>query len=463
MPPDHASLRAELERLLTDVRRYLDLDDGEEPFVLCALAAAVSKALTGEDPLWLFLIGPPGGGKTEAIRLLDKLVDQRVDELTRAGLLSRDKKGRRVGLLTRVPDFAFVTISDFSTVATMGDREARARMYGMLRVVYDGHVYRSIGGDVAADGDELEWSGHLTVVAGATPAIDAHTSIEAALGERWLTVRLPESSTERARRRARFVVGRDEVPPYREDAQTRTRDLVIRARTRIPRQLAAEHVERLVDAATLVATARTGVPFEGQGRGRVIVGIPVPEEPTRLVGQLARLARCAAALGLTADEAVALATRAALDSIPLARMRALTAVAESGDDGTTVSGVLRGLGRGSRWTAIWELDALEAIGLVEATGPSRDEDPSATRLFTLAADWQEVYTSVASSLTALSTREDYGGKTLRSCTPPAAEEDWSSEPGPPSTNGSRNGNGHLNLGTATLDDLAAAAARGELT
>jgi hypothetical protein len=70
-------------------------------------------------------------------RLLDPIVDQRVDELTRAGLLSRDKKGKRVGLLTKIPRHVLVTISDFSTVATMADHEARARMYGMLRVVYD--------------------------------------------------------------------------------------------------------------------------------------------------------------------------------------------------------------------------------------------------------------------------------------------------------------------------------------
>jgi hypothetical protein len=85
-------------------------------------------------------------------------------------------------------------------------------MYGMLRV-YDGHVYRGIGGEPSSDGDELEWSGHLTLVAGATPALDAHTSVEAALGERWLTTRLAESGAARARRRARFVIDRASVPP----------------------------------------------------------------------------------------------------------------------------------------------------------------------------------------------------------------------------------------------------------
>jgi hypothetical protein len=339
------------------------------------------------------LVGAPGAGKTEAIRLLDQVADKSVDELTRAGLLSwaPGKKAKRVGLLTKIPPLALVTISDFSTVATMGDREARARMYGMLRVVYDGHVYRGIGGEPAAEGDELEWSGHLTLVAGATPAIDAHTSVEAALGERWLTVRLAESSAARARRRARFVVERPSVPRFREQAQASARDVILAARKAVPPRLADEHTERLVDVAALVAAARTGVQFEGQGRSRVPAGLPVPEEPTRLVGQLHRLARCAVALGLDERAAVRLATRCGFDSVPQGRMRALTRVAAAKTGGTTVSDVHRGLGRGSRWAALWELDALEAIGLVEVEGVPRDEDPAASRLYRLADDWRQVW------------------------------------------------------------------------
>jgi hypothetical protein len=51
----------------------------------------------------------------------------------------------------------------------MGDREARARMFGALHVIYDGRLYRSIGGQPAGDGDELELEGHLTLLAAATP------------------------------------------------------------------------------------------------------------------------------------------------------------------------------------------------------------------------------------------------------------------------------------------------------
>jgi hypothetical protein len=381
--PSHEPEPLSIESVLRHVRQYLDLRAGEERFVIAALAVATSRALTGEEPTWAQLIAPSGAGKTEAIKLLDLVTDKRVDELTRAGLLSWSPgaKSRRVGLLTTIPAEALVTISDLSTVATMGDREARSRMYALLRVVYDGYVFRGIGGQPAADGQQLEWSGHLTLLAAATSAIDAASSFETALGERWLTLRLPESSAKRARERARFVTERRETAEHRQAAQETVARLVTLARTRIPESLPASFVEQLIDVATFAAAARTGVMHEGQGRGRVVVGIPSVEEPTRLVGQLGRLARCAVALGLEYSDALTLATSAARDSIPVPRVRALRAIAEADGVGATVSDVLRGLERGSRWQALWTLDELDAIGLVRVEGLSRDEDPSALRRY----------------------------------------------------------------------------------
>jgi hypothetical protein len=228
-------------------------------------------------------------GKTEAIALCKQAADGRVDELTRAGLLSWStvgKKVRRSGLLTRVPPVAFVTISDFSTVVTMGDREARARMFGALRVIYDGRLYRSIGGQPAGDGEELEWEGRLTLLAAATPAVDTHFSFEAALGERWLLFRLDEGEDDRVRKRARYAVDREDVTPLREQAQQLAAALVHHARQRVPRRLTNKSVDIIVDAAFLVAHARTGVQFEGTGRYRCVMGYPFPEEPARLAGQM---------------------------------------------------------------------------------------------------------------------------------------------------------------------------------
>ena len=88
--------------------------------------------------------------------------------------------------------------------------------------------------------------------------------------------------------------------------------------------------------------------------------------------------------------------------MPLARFRALSAVARAGDIGADVATVHRAIGRGNRWGSKWELTALEAIGLVQVEGPPEDEDPKAVRIYRLAAEYRDVYESVGAFSSSLS-------------------------------------------------------------
>jgi hypothetical protein len=240
----------------------------------------VSKALVDEEPLWLLLVGPSGGGKTEAIKLLATLAEGRVDELTRAGLLSWSpgKKAKAVGLLTRIPTSALVTISDFSTVVTMGDREARARVRdaagGLRRSGLPVHRWAGLN---RWRGTRM--GGDLTLIAGATPVVDTHTSFEGALGERWLMLRLPESVTDRSRDRARFMVRREEATELREQAQAATRDLVLRAREHVPARLSEALEDHLVEVALAVGLARTASRTWGRASTASSPGCPPRRNP----------------------------------------------------------------------------------------------------------------------------------------------------------------------------------------
>jgi hypothetical protein len=153
-------------------------------------------------------------------------------------------------------------------------------------------------------------------------------------------------------------------------------------------------------------TARTGVQFEGTGKYRVPIGYPAPEEPMRLAGPLYRVARCLIALGLHEEQAAALAVRAACDSVPLARFRALRAVADDGP--ATVSSVWQAIGRGNRWGAKWELTALEAIGMVEVAGPTEALRPEyREKLSRTAPSRSRAIRTIAASAAPLSDLEKF--------------------------------------------------------
>jgi hypothetical protein len=77
-----------LAQLLTPPRTWQHLPDPAH--VIAALAVAATRNADGE-PGWLLLVAPPSSGKTETARLLDDIVDARLNEVTAAGLLSWSK------------------------------------------------------------------------------------------------------------------------------------------------------------------------------------------------------------------------------------------------------------------------------------------------------------------------------------------------------------------------------------
>lgn len=363
--PEHAggSLdRAPLDALLDHLRTWQDGTDLSH--VKFALAVAVSAAHAAGEPLWGMIVGPPSSGKTEAVRLLDAVTDDRADELTAAALLSwtKGKTPRATGVLTRIPNPALLTVADFSTVLATSNRGGRDQLFALLRRVYDGRVTRDLGNAES----RLEWEGHLTILAAVTPAIDEYSTHSDALGPRWLYLRMPDVEPEvRRQAAARTTV---DLLEKRSTARRLAADVVRQARSRLPSiELEPGTLRALGDAAVVVAAARGAVPRDGYGR-REIIGMPVKEEPHRLVGQLQLLTRALLALGLSSVEAQQLALRAALDTVPSAR-RAVLQTLTAGEVHTVSS--LASAARLNRKVAKLALEELRELGL--ACCPVEDE------------------------------------------------------------------------------------------
>ncbi len=271
-------------------------------------------------PVWLYLISPPGGGKTEILQSLEQ--DRReiyaVSILTAQSLISGRilSKGEKDPSLLPKLDGKVLVIKDF-TAMLYSKWETLSAILGQLRDAYDGGCRKVFG-----TGKETEYSSKFGIIAAVTPAIDKHANLLAPLGERFLMYRSPPVSREERIERA-MAASRNLSVEETEDALNCAAARILRRNPKQP-ELPDDLRQELLDLAELVARARCRV--ERDRTTREPMYFPEAEIPTLLGKQFADLA-----LGLamarekptvTADE-VKLVQKVGLDSIPSNQLRLL--------------------------------------------------------------------------------------------------------------------------------------------
>jgi hypothetical protein len=438
-PPDQRLEK--LAQLLTQLRTWQHLPDPVH--VIAALATAATRNIDGE-PCWLLLVAPPSSGKTETARLLDDIADARLNEVTAAGLLgwSKGKIAKPSGILTKISKYGLVTFGDLSSLLATSDRGGRDQVFGMLRRIYDGHVTRDIAPPGKTDSDErLSWSGRLTVVACVTGAIDRYAAHADQLGPRWMQVRIAERATHEKRQAAKLA-RRGDLAAHRKSAREAVADLLAHSGW-LP-ELPDDIADEIEDAALVTAWGRGAVPRNGYGR-REIEGIPVVEEPMRLVQQLNALARGILALGLPDEAVPAITRRVALDSMPEARRAVLQALSTGEVLNTSACARRAGI---DRKVARMTLEDLAAIGVVANDRQDEDDEHEGVVNWSLVGDdgdiiagvfeafrqsnwgWDEtwVYTSTSPQIREEESTSTGGQPTLRPT--PATPDNGDSPQGP---------------------------------
>lgn len=305
----------ELDKAIEVFRRYLHLPDLDP---LLVVAAAAVANLSGErSPLWLLVIGPPSSGKTEIISGLTRLPDAvYAATLTESALLSGTAKSERAkdstgGLLRRIPTPGILVMKDFGSVLAQ-NRDARASALAALREVYDGSWTRAVGTD---GGRLLEWSGKVGLIAGGTPSYDRHHAVIAALGDRFILVRLADFEHDASGLAALTHAGREGT--MRQELDDALAGLVTSADMRRQRALTDAEKRELVRLARYTGTARTGVERDGY-TGELLV-MPEPEGPGRLVVALNQLIGGLWAIGCDDVTAWRIVRRVARDTVPSLR------------------------------------------------------------------------------------------------------------------------------------------------
>ncbi len=259
---------------------WLALPTPEIVDVTCATILA--NRMEG-DPLWTFIVGPPGSGKTEVIRTADDVSDcYPLSALTPNTFASGfEKRGVETSLLPKI-DGKTLLLKDFGTVLSQR-WEKKAEILGQLREIYDGAFRKDFG-----NGKSFQWAGKVGLLAGVTAIVDRELQLHAILGERFLLYRVKSPLAREVARRAMGQRQRE------ADQRRRLRRLVADFLETVPLDPPAippAFAEALAALAEFTAVARSPILFDTRGE---IDLIPAPESPGRLAKQFALLAQALA-------------------------------------------------------------------------------------------------------------------------------------------------------------------------
>jgi hypothetical protein len=387
-----------LTECVATFQRWLHLPDPSPLYVVLATVAANQAP---GDPVWLLLVGPPGSGKTELLAPLVALPDvHSAATLTEASLLSgtpkRDQaKDAKGGLLREIDEYGIIVAKDFGSVLSM-HRDTRAATLSALREVYDGEWTRHVGTD---GGKRLHWKGKVGLLAGCTPTIDNHAAVMAAMGERFMTYRMPDTNADAQFSRALTHAGSEKAMRHELGAAIRAVLANIDVGRTRGHDLDGDEQTRLMYLTTLAVRCRSAV--ERDGYTREVELVPEPEAPTRLGLNLARLLAALTNIGVDRTQAWLIIAKVALDSMPKLRRLILeivldqtdplttSAVAEALDHPTqttrrgledlTAHGVLHregeGKGKAHRWSATtWTRERFD-LAVRNTTSPSATKEP----------------------------------------------------------------------------------------
>lgn len=272
--------------LVKEFHKVLHLKQNQIDALALSVAVCFSQKLHG-DPLWLFLVGPAGSGKSEMLMAFSSLEEMVyfVSRLTSETLISGYSSGDEdPSLLSRLGNRCLV-VKDFTTVKGMGiDRQED--LFSILRDAYDGKVDRPYGNNVERNYTDCQFP----MLAGITHVV--HGDNRASVGERFLKFEIlaADHDVDKHIFSAMSHATVDVTKAARNDAQLRdavfafflNRDL---KDFKLAPIINTPWADKIIALSHVVAVARTKADHGTK---------PIPETPTRIASQLAKLSQCLA-------------------------------------------------------------------------------------------------------------------------------------------------------------------------
>jgi len=167
-------------------KKWLYLDSTTAIEVM--LATIVSQNITG-PPIWMFLVSPPGGAKTETLNALTLYPEvYMTSTLTPPSLISgaNIKDGVDPSLIPKL-NGRIMVIKDFTSILSMRDAD-KDEIFGILRDAYDGKC-----GKVFGNGVVRSYTSRFSILAAVTPRIYDLAGQHAQLGERFMKLMMGDN------------------------------------------------------------------------------------------------------------------------------------------------------------------------------------------------------------------------------------------------------------------------------
>lgn len=254
------------------------------------MATVVANSLKLGDPVWITLIGPSSGGKSQIIRPFSvanpKFIHQ-LDDLTANTLIS-GQLGLEGSLLGRIGVHGMLSMDDLTVLFSKGPEE-RSAILSQFRMIYDGRYSKSSGNRKEA----MDWRGHIGMIAGSTPSIYRYFSEVADMGERFLSYRMRTIDKHKA---VEFVTShRRTATSLNEEIGAIFYQYLQEILSTLPKskeELPVVHevtqaiIANVAEHATLLRT-----PVHIDERSGLVDEFPEPEMPFRVMKQLSSMAQ----------------------------------------------------------------------------------------------------------------------------------------------------------------------------
>lgn len=282
-PETNLTFRQALRVYRDELVMSRDLEDA-----LRVISAVVLGNQLPDDPLWLYLVGPPSGGKTELLMSLQKVPDVSYHSSVSAkSMLSGYKTPGNEDpslipkLINRVAVF-----KDWTEVLSSHENEIN-QLSGLMRGAYDGHIKRTWGNGVTH-----EYTGTFNVLAGVTNMIHSHN--DTLMGERFLKFQLKEMTQAEQRHLIGRVIGTAPDEFRNERLQEAASGFLNRdVKGPVP-PLEGWVADKINSLARFVAQLRQSVPWKRDGMDKFLAYEPMAEVGVRLAKQFCKLGQALA-------------------------------------------------------------------------------------------------------------------------------------------------------------------------